>query len=118
MALKKRLTVNTAAGSTVYCSVRRELDDFLIDDVNGKFAKAPVDPFIALTEDSTFDGVFEKDEDRSVWSNGNFTAIYYKQAGGSPVPSADTVLLIEYRSRAIGSRPQSQDCPPRFLIAF
>jgi hypothetical protein len=93
MANVKKITqFYGATGITAYCIVRRDVDGFLLNDADGAFANAPADPFVAMTEDGTIKGMYEKSESRAAWDNGSYTAIVYKQAGGSPVPASDFVI--------------------------
>ena len=79
-------------GKTVYCVIRREADGHLLNDADGAFANAPADPYVAMAEDGTLKGLYEKTEARTAWNNGKYTVIVYKQAGGSPAPASDTVI--------------------------
>ncbi len=93
MANIKKLTLDwSETGITVYCIVRREVDLFLLDDADGTFAASPADPYLSLTEDSVIYGRYEVSESRQVWDNGSYTVICYKQNGGSPSPTNDTVI--------------------------
>lgn len=77
---------------TVYCVVRREADDYLLDDADGNFTDAPADYFILMPESQTTEGRYELDESRQVWDNGLYTVCIYKQEGASPIPAADTMI--------------------------
>lgn len=93
MAENKRITLDwDATGLTVYCIIRRETDDFRLNDSNGAFAASPTDPYISLTEDVIIKGRYELDESRTVWDNGRYSVAIYSQAGGSPIPASDTII--------------------------
>ena len=93
MAENKRITLDwDTTGLTVYGIIRRESDDFRMDDADGSFAASPADPYVSFTEDAVIKGRYELDEDRTVWADGLYTAAIYNQAGGSPAPSSDTII--------------------------
>ena len=93
MAENKRITLDwDATGLTVYCIIRRETDNFRMDDADGSFAESPADPYIDLTEDAVIKGRYELDESRTVWDNGRYSVAIYNQAGGSPVPVSDIII--------------------------
>ncbi len=79
-------------GLTLYCVIRREADGYLLNDADGAFANAPADPYIAMTEDGTLKGLYEKSEARAAWNDGVYTVMVYSQAGASPAPASDTVI--------------------------
>ena len=93
MAENKRVTLDwDTTGLTVYCIIRREADDFRMDDADGSFTATPTDPYVSLTEDTVIKGRYELDEARTVWADGRYTTAIYSQAGGSPVPASDTII--------------------------
>ena len=93
MAENKRITLDwDATGLTAYCIIRREADDFRMDDADGSFAASPADPYISLTEDAVIKGRYELDEARTVWDDGRYSVAIYSQAGGSPAPASDTII--------------------------
>lgn len=93
MAATKRITLDwSATALTVYVIVRREADDFRLNDADGDFATSPADPYLSLTEDSVIKGRYEVDESRVVWDDGLYTITAYNQAGGSPAPVSDTAI--------------------------
>lgn len=79
-------------GLTVYCIVRREADDFRLDDSDGSFIAVPADPYLSLTEDTVIKGRYEVAESRTAWDDGLYTVAVYRQAGGSPVPVSDIII--------------------------
>ena len=93
MAENKRITLDwDATGLTVYCIIRREIDDFRMDDADGSFAETPADPYVSMTEDAVIKGRYELDESRTVWTAGRYSVAIYSQAGGSPSPASDTII--------------------------
>jgi hypothetical protein len=92
MATKKITHLWNATGLTVYCVIRREADGFLLNDADGAFSAAPADPYIAMTEHATLNGVYEASEARAAWSNGLYTVIIYRQTGGAPAPVSDIAI--------------------------
>ncbi len=93
MAENKRITLDwDTTGLTVYCIVRREVDDYRLNDADGSFVASPADPYVSLTEDSVIKSRYEKDESRTVWDDGKYTVAIYNQAGGSPTPVSDVII--------------------------
>jgi len=93
MANVKRITIDYGSkGIVVYAIIRREVDNYLLNDATGEFANAPADPFVTLTEDGTIKGRYEKDENRAAWDDGKYSIVAYEQVGGSPVPADDTMV--------------------------
>jgi len=92
VAIKRITCPYSQTGLVVYCIVRREVDKFLLDDADGSFRAAPADPYLSMPEDSSIRGRYEVDEDRTVWDDGKYTAVVYKQTGGSSIPAADVVI--------------------------
>ena len=93
MTENKRITLDwDTTGLTVYCIIRREADDFRMDNADGSFAEVPAAPYISLTEDAVIKGRYELDEARTVWTDGRYSVAIYSQAGGSEVPANDTII--------------------------
>lgn len=93
MAENKRITLDwDASGLTVYCIIRRETDDFRMNDADGSFAASPADPFVSMAEDAVIKGRYELDESRTVWTDGRYSVAIYNQVGGSPAPASDTII--------------------------
>ena len=90
--VKKIIAPWSETAITTYAIVRREVDGFLLNDADGAFANAPVDPYVSLAEHGTLKGIYELSESRTVWNDGRYTATVYKQAGGSPVPASDRII--------------------------
>ena len=93
MPENKRITLDwDTIGLTVYCIIRREIDDFRMDDADGSFAVSPADLYISMTEDAVIKGRYELDEARTAWDDGRYTVAIYNQVGGSPAPASDTII--------------------------
>ena len=93
MAENKRITLDwDTTGLTVYCIIRRESDDFRMDDADGSFAETPADPYVSLIEDAVIKGRYELDEARTVWNDDRYSIAIYSQAAGSEVPANDTII--------------------------
>jgi hypothetical protein len=58
----------------------------------GAFADSPVTPYLGLNENTVLKGRYEVSESRSVWDDGFYNVLIYKQNGSSPAPGADTVI--------------------------
>ncbi|MCK4786538.1 MAG: hypothetical protein KAV87_22455, partial [Desulfobacteraceae bacterium] len=93
MANAKIVALNWSnTGLTVYLIIERDVDGYLLNDADGDFAAAPADPYVAMTEDATIKGRYEKSESRVAWDDGRYLAYIYRQAGASPSPVADTLI--------------------------
>jgi hypothetical protein len=93
MAENKKIILDwDTTGLTVYCIIRRESDNFRMDDADGSFSASPADPYVGLTEDAVIKGRYELDEARTVWTDGLYTVAIYNQGGGSPAPTSDTII--------------------------
>jgi hypothetical protein len=79
-------------GATLYCIIRRDVDNYYMNDSNGSFALLPTDLYISLIENTVISGFYELHESRQVWNDGLYDIIIYKQLGGSPIPSNDEVV--------------------------
>lgn len=88
----KKIQTPYVTGKTVYAIIRREVDGYFLNDADGGFATAPVDPYLALTEHATMKGLYETSESRMTWTDGRYIVLAYEQAGGSPAPTSDTVI--------------------------
>jgi hypothetical protein len=92
MASKEIKIGYTETGITAYCIIKREADGFLLDDADGAFVNAPADPYLSLSEHGTIKGLYEVSESRTVWNDGRYSILAYKQSGGSPVPASDFII--------------------------
>ena len=102
--MAKKIRSLQITGSTIYAMIRREVDEYLLNDADGGFASGPSDPYITLTENATLKGLYEVSENRTVWSDGSYLVVVYARAGDSPSPVADTVVeakLLSVRSDVI-----------------
>lgn len=82
-------------GKTLYCIVRRNADNYRLNDADGNFASNPADPYLSLSEDSVVKGLYEVSESRQVWENGSYIVFVYQQTGGSPAPASDYMAGVE-----------------------
>ena len=93
MANTKKIQIaHSETGITAYCIVRRETDNYRLNDADGAFASNPADPYLSLTEDSIIKGLYEVSENRTVWTDGRYIVTVYKLIGGSPVPASDVII--------------------------
>ena len=92
MALVKLISCTTTTGGTIYLMVKQISTGYYLDDSNGSFAVSPADPYVSTSEDSIMKGRYSLSESRTVWSDGFYDAVAYKQAGGSPAPISDTIV--------------------------
>ena len=80
------------AGVTIYATIKREANGYLLDDSNGTFVAKPADPYVYLSEDYILKGTYELRENRAAWTDGRYIVTIYKQAGASPAPASDTII--------------------------
>lgn len=93
MANSKRFSLGFEAGLTVYLTVQRKADSYLLDDADGVFRASPVADFaVAMTADADQPALYEKEEARTSWQDGVHLVGYYLQLGGSPAPSTDPLI--------------------------
>jgi hypothetical protein len=112
--IKKITHLWNVTGLTVYCIIRRDADGYLLNDADGAFASGPADPYVSLAEDATIKGMYELSESRSVWDNGKYSVVVYRQTSASPAPASDIVIgagTMEIKSDAevVNANVQSQD---------
>jgi hypothetical protein len=81
-------------GITVYCMVTRDADGYFLRSSDGAFAfdGTGANSYNSLTEDSIVKGRYRLNESRTVWNDGLYLITIYKQVGGSPTPTSDTVI--------------------------
>lgn len=95
MAKAKNLVYGYTTASTLYAVIVREEDAYVLDSDDGAFKAnlaACTDPYCDLTEDTYILGRYVYTTSATVWSDGNYTATIYLQAGASPALGTDTVL--------------------------
>ena len=80
---------------TIYCIIRRKTDSYRLNDANGAFAANPADPYLSLSEDAVIKGLYEVSESRTVWNDGIYLVVIYKQSGANPAPVTDTIIGAE-----------------------
>lgn len=89
----KQIVAHTqGTGLNVYCIVKRGADGYLLNDADGTFAASPADPYLSLVEDAVIKGRYAASESRQAWSDGLYHVAIYRREGGSPNPSADTLV--------------------------
>lgn len=90
----KRFISSAANTSVVYASFKRLTDGFYLDDADGVFKAfgSITDFYVGLTEDATIYQLFRLSESRTVWDNGYYAYQIYRQLGGAPAPTTDTIL--------------------------
>ncbi len=93
MAATKTFTLGFEAGLTVYLTVERQADGFLMDDADGAFKVPPVtDFFKSMTANAQQGSLYEASEARVAWTDGVYIVCFYLQVGGSPAPSTDPMV--------------------------
>lgn len=89
---KTMIAASIETGLASYITVERRADGFLLNDADGDFANVPVDLYVSATEDSTRKGMYQLDESRVAWDDGEYIFTFYKQVGGSPAPASDQIF--------------------------
>lgn len=93
MANAKEFSLGYEAGPTVYLTVQRKQDGYLLDDADGVFRIPPVADFaVAMTPDAEQPAVFEVSEARTSWQDGLYLVAFYEQLDASPDPSTDLLV--------------------------
>ena len=92
MANNKNIRIMGDKGLNIYCVIRRNSDNYLIDDADGEFRASPATPYIYLTEDFTIHGLYELVENRIEWNDGEYTVIIYSRTGATPDFFADDII--------------------------
>ena len=93
MANDKNITLLVADRNlTVYCMVRRNADNYFLDNTDGEFRAVSVDPYIYLTENSTVSGFYELAESRAAWEDGEYDVFIYSRLGATPNLSSDDII--------------------------
>lgn len=92
--VKKLLATKIAAGRTVYCIVRRELDGFLLNNADGTFAAAPANKNLVLVENASIPGLYEVSESRTAWDNGQYRVFVYALGSVSITPAAAGIGIV------------------------
>lgn len=84
--IKKAILPYSITGVLVQVEITREADGFLLDDTDGAFADAPADSLVDTTENGS--GVYELEEDRTVWDDGKYIVAGYVST------DLDTIIAI------------------------
>lgn len=93
MAATKSFSLGFEAGLTVYLTVERQADGYLMDDADGAFKVPPVtDFFLAMTPNAQQGSLYEAEEARVAWTDGVYIVCFYLQLGGTPAPSTDPMV--------------------------
>jgi hypothetical protein len=90
--IKKISLLLNEEGATIYCIIRRDADNYYLDDSNGNFTISPIDKYILLTEDIIVKGNYELSESRKVWDGGSYSVYIYQQVCASPNPDDDSLV--------------------------
>ena len=79
-------------GLSLYCIVRKEINQYILDNTDGVFRPSPADPYFAMTENAVVKGLYEVNENRTLWEDGNYHCTVFQQLGASPNPETDDKL--------------------------
>jgi hypothetical protein len=74
------LPFQTAGITTNYMKIRRALDGFYLDDVDGDFRATPATPNISLAVVASLPSVYYRSESRKVWNDGEYNIFGYDVA--------------------------------------
>ncbi len=93
MANAKEFSLGYEAGATVYLTVQRKEDGYLMDDADGAFKVPPVSDFaLAMNGNAVQPSLYEIAEDRVAWTDGIYIVCFYRQLGVDPAPTADIMI--------------------------
>lgn len=95
MATKVISIAWTETSVSIYCIIRQQINSYRFDNGNGTFVSTPINPYLFLIEDAVIKGLYEISESRTVWADGVYIVIVYKQKGLTPSPSVDIVIGAE-----------------------
>lgn len=93
--VKKFIGYDTTA-KTVYGIIERQIDLYRLDDADGSFVAAPIDPYVSFSEHSILKGEYDLSESRTIWNDGLYKCTVYEQVGVGPVPASDTPIAFQY----------------------
>ena len=79
-------------GLSLYCIVRKEINQYILDNTDGVFRLSPADPYFAMTENAVVKGLYEVNENRTLWEDGNYHCTVFQKLGASPAPETDDKL--------------------------
>ena len=74
---------------SLYLIISFERDQYLLDNTDGVFRLSPADPYIIMTENSIVKGLYELNENRTLWEDGNYHCSVFQKKGTSPDPTID-----------------------------
>lgn len=86
--------IHGIAGKTIYCTVKYQADDTVLDNDDGTFKAFGSVTTLEnpLTADANQTRLYEFSENRAVWSDGEYIVLFYLQAGGSPAIATDKII--------------------------
>jgi len=97
MANIKKLTFPySQTGLTTVCIILKQMaTGYFLDHVDGVYRAVPANPYIPLPELATPEqGTYERNENRSVWSDGLYRGLVYPDATGTKPPIGSEEMYI------------------------
>ncbi|NLA45492.1 MAG: hypothetical protein GX869_07605 [Candidatus Cloacimonetes bacterium] len=76
-------------GLSLYCIVRKEINQYILDVTDGIFKSSPINPYFTMTENAIIKGLYEINEARTLWEDGNYHVTVFQILGASPNPATD-----------------------------
>ena len=76
-------------GLSLYCIVRQEINQYILDVTDGIFKSSPINPYFTMTENAIIKGLYEINEARTLWEDGNYHCSVFQKKGTSPDPTID-----------------------------
>jgi len=76
-------------GLSLYCIVRKEINQYILDVTDGIFKSSPINPYFTMTENAVVKGLYEFNENRTFWDYGNYHCTVFQKLGASPAPATD-----------------------------
>jgi hypothetical protein len=76
-------------GLSLYCIVRKEINQYILDATDGIFKSSPANPYFTMTENAVIKGLYEVNEARILWDDGNYHVTVFQMLGASQVPATD-----------------------------
>lgn len=91
--------VTPETGLTIYVVVTKRPNDpddtvQILDVTDKKFRATSVDPYLDLTEDTTYKGLYTVSDSTVAWTDGFYEFKFYSQLAGAPAPATDDILEV------------------------
>ena len=93
----------SSTGLTDICIVVKQIaTGYFLDHTDGVYRETPANPYIPLVELATPEqGTYERNEDRTVWSDGSYRSLVYPDATGTKAPIGAEEMYIKADAEVI-----------------